>query len=594
MDIIITLTVILIAIILFVTEALRVDIVAIGIMVSLVVGGVISPETSLKGFANNAVITIAALFVISDALIKSGLLEHILPYFKKLLSRVYAKGVLGMSVVVGGISAFINNTPVVATLIPVVSTAAKKTEKSPSRFLIPLSYAAILGGTCTLIGTSTNLLVSGIAQDSGLPGFSLFLLTPIGLIFFVIGLTYLILFGKNLLPDTEVMENYEEYDKVKDFLTELEVTSELPKHKRSLGEIFEDSDITVHMIKRDNETIDTPSPDTELVMGDKVLISSPMKMFEDFLKSKYLNITEAFKDKAFPQRGTKLIEVIILPNSDLTGRRLSQVQFLKQHDANILAIRQRGKEVSGDLKETQLQAGDILLLQTNEAGYQSLRKEESQRRSPFLSMRESSIQPLNVKDLVVTTATLLGVIILATSGLLPISISALTGVVVLGVFKVINMNDAYRSIDWKVIVLLAGALSLGAAMDQSGLSKLIGQFLVDFIGMAYGPTLVISALYLSTALLTELMSNNASAALMAPIAISVSQTLDVNATPFLVTIAIAGSASFITPIGYQTNTMVYSAGSYKFADFSKVGAPLMIVLWITASLLIPLIYPLGS
>jgi di/tricarboxylate transporter len=595
MDIYITLFVILAAVILFVTEALRVDIVAIGIMVALVVGGVISPETSLKGFANNAVITIAALFVISDALIKTGLLDYILPYFKKLLSKSYALGVTGMGAAVGSISAFINNTPVVATFIPIVSTAAKETDRSPSKYLIPLSYAAILGGTCTLIGTSTNLLVSGIAQDHGLDGFSLFLLTPIGLVFFVIGLIYLVTLGKKLLPTAEVMEHYEEYGQVKEFLTELEVTSELPANKNTIGQLFEDAQgkVKIHLLKRDEEIIEDPDVDVKLNLDDQLLISSPMKLFEDFITSDSISITDTFKDKAFPQRGTKLVEIIILPNSDLTNRKLSQAEFLKQHDANILAIRSRGKDVGGNLEEVRLQAGDILLLQTNEEGYESLRKLESQRHSPFLSMRETNIRTLDKSKLFITGATLIGVIALATSGVLPISISALAGVFVLGAFNVINMHDAYRSIDWKVIVLLAGALSLGAAMDQSGLSNMIGQFLVDFIGTAYGPAVIIAALYLSTALLTEVMSNNASAALMAPIAISVSQTLELNAIPFLVTIAIAGSASFITPIGYQTNTMVYSAGSYKFADFSKVGTPLMIILWTTASLLIPIFYPLS-
>lgn len=594
MDIYITLFVILIAIILFVTEWLRVDVVAIGIMVALVVGGVISAETSLKGFANNAVVTIAALFIVSDTLIKTGLLEYVLPYFKKLLARAYSGSIFIMSAFIGAVSGFINNTPVVATFIPVVSTAAKETNNPPSKYLIPLSFAAILGGTCTLIGTSTNLLVSGIAQDAGLEGFSLFLLTPLGLIFFVIGVVYLILFGRHLLPDTSVSETYEEYEKVEDFLTELEVTSELPEDSNTLEELFDSSDeLKIHIVKRSGEVIKDPPSDFQLQMNDQILVSSPMKMFEGFIKSDHISITEKFKDKAFPQRGTKLVEVIILPNSRLTDRKLSDVQFLKQHDANVLAIRSRGKEVSGDLNEVSLQAGDILLLQTNEEGYQSLRKIESKRRAPFLSMRESSIQTLNVKDLIITSATLLGIIVLASTGLLPISISALAGVVVLGCFGVINMNDAYRAIDWKVIVLLAGALSLGAAMDQSGLSDMIGDFLVNNIANAYGPVLVISALYLSTTLLTEIMSNNASAALMAPIAISVSQNLELDPTPFLLTIAFAGSASFLTPIGYQTNTMVYSAGSYKFSDFTKVGTPLMIILWITASILIPVIYPLS-
>ncbi|WP_420576513.1 SLC13 family permease [Ekhidna sp.] len=588
-DMWITVGVILLALVLFVTERFSVDVIGIGILVLLVFSGVISPEQGVMGFANSATLTVAAMFVLSDALLKTGIISRIAPWFGDLLRKGYKKSVLILSTGVGGISAFVNNTPVVATFIPIVSNAAKSQKMSPARYLIPLSFGAILGGTCTLIGTSTNLLVSGIAKDEGLEGFFMFDLAPLGLVFFAVGIVYLMLFGKKLIPEREMNQKARD-EKISDYLCEIIVTDALEDDERSLSDYFEKE--RVIEIQRGDESLKDPTPDFKLQENDVLLVEGSMDRINKILQSDKFDIHDEHTGKIFPQEGTSLIEIVILPNSPMAEKKLKQIDFLRKYQSRILAIRQRGRESFSDLDDIRLMPGDILLLQTNEEGYRLLNTNEENDRTSFLSMRAEWVPSVDKNKLVIVLGTLLAVILLATFNVTSIMIAAFAGIVFLNVTNVITMNDAYRAIDWQVIFLLAGALSMGAAMNESGLSSLIGEFLTEEVGKNLGPMAVISAIYLTTSILTEIISNNAAAALLAPVAISIAAAMDVNPTPLLMTIAFAGSSSFITPVGYQTNTMVYSAGPYKYADFAKVGLPLKLLFWAIASLLIPVFYPL--
>lgn len=588
-DMWITVGVIVLALVLFVTERLSVDVIGIGILVLLVVLGVISPEQGVMGFANSATLTVAAMFVLSDALLKTGIISRIAPWFGTLLRKGYKKSIFVLSTGVGGISAFINNTPVVATFIPIISNAAKSQRMSPARYLIPLSFGAILGGTCTLIGTSTNLLVNGIAKDEGLEGFSMFDLAPLGLIFFLIGVVYLMFLGKKLIPERK-MDQKARDEKISDYLCEIIVTDELEEDERYLSDYFEKE--RVIQIRRGDETLKDPTPDFQLKEKDVLLVKGGMERINKILKSDTFDIRDRQSEKIFTKEGTSMIEIVILPNSPMVEKKLKELDFLRKYQARILAIRQRGKESFSGLDNIRLMPGDILLLQTNEEGYRLLNTNEEENQSSFLSMRAEWIPSINKKHLGLVLGTLLAVILLATFNITSIMIAAFAGIVFLNVTKVITMSDAYRAIDWQVIFLLAGALSMGAAMNESGLSALIGDFLTEYVGENLGPIGVISAIYLTTSILTEIISNNAAAALLAPVAISIASAMEVNAMPLLMAIAFAGSSSFITPVGYQTNTMVYSAGPYRYADFAKVGLPLKLLFWVVASLMIPVFYPL--
>lgn len=589
----ITIAVIVIAMVLFILEKLSVDVIALGIIVVLVLSGVISPEQGFQGFANEAVLTVMAMFILSAAIIHTNAIEHIGPTITRFLKKSYSISITSLAVVVGTMSAFVNNTPVVATFIPVINKSAKKAGLSASRFLIPLSFVAMFGGMCTLIGTSTNLLVSGISAENGLGEFSMFLLTPLGIIFSAVGVVYLIVFGQKLIPEREELADSDNQNKIDNFLTEIKYTASQASGNKNLQEIIgqEYNDLKILRIKRDAEEIKTPDRDFVLKEDDVLLVKGDMDKIKRIIKSDNFHIIEGFKDKKFPAEDTKLIELILQSDADILRKKIKDIEFHKRFNASILAIRQRGKSKFKNLGDIKLKSGDVLLVQTSEKGYEALTENQKQSNSPFLIFRESKIGRLEKKNLVIAILTILGVILSASFGLISIGIAALTGVIILASTNVISMELAYKSIDWQVIFLLAGALSLEKAMTESGVSELIGDFMVNTIGEDYGPYVVVSLLYLLTSFLTGIISNNATAALFAPIAISISEGLDVSATPLLVAIAIAGSASFYSPIGYQTNTMVYSAGNYKFRDFTKIGTPLNIIFWILATVLIPEIYP---
>jgi di/tricarboxylate transporter len=579
--------------ILFIYERVSVDVISLGIIVVLVFSGVISTEQGIHGFANEAVLTVMAMFVLSAAIIKTNVIEGISPTITRFLKKSYGVSISGLAILVGTMSAFVNNTPVVATFIPLISKSAKKAGISPSRFLIPLSFVAMFGGMSTLIGTSTNLLVSGISAENGLGEFSMFLLTPLGIVFSVVGVVYLILFGKKLIPEREALAEDTYQNKIDNFLTEIRYTAAAIDEKPTIENVFkrENNYLEILSVKRDSNETEAPQKDFELEEGDVLLVKGDMEKIRRILKSDNLYIVNRFTDKKFPKEATKLIELILQSNSDILRKKIKDIQFYKRFNTNILAIRQRGELKFENLDDIVLKSGDVLLVQTAEKGYTSLMEHQKAGGSPFLIFKETQMGKLEIKNLVIASLTILSVILCASLGLVSIVMAGLAGIVFLAVTKVITMEDAYKSVDWQVIFLLAGALSLEKAMNESGVSELIGRLMVEHIGAEYGPYLVVSVLYFLTSLLTGIISNNAAAALFAPIAIAISEGLNVSATPLLVAIAFAGSASFYSPIGYQTNTMVYSAGNYRFRDFTLIGLPLNIIFWIIATILIPKFYP---
>ncbi len=593
-DAIITISVILLAIILFVTEYFSVDLVGLFLIAVLVITGVITPAEGVKGFANNATVTVGAMFVLSAALIKTGIIETIAPKLKQLIEGGYKRSISVMMASVGGISAFVNNTPVVATLIPIISNAAQRAEERPSKYLMPLSFGAIFGGTCTLIGTSTNLLVSGIAEENGLEPFSLFLMAPFGLVIFVVGVLYMLTIGPRLIPAGKTGVPFSQTYEMAKYLTEVEVIPNSAMVGKSIADaLFEDGlDIDILQIRRDGELIDKPGRGTVLQEQDRLLVRGNIGHIKSVIKQEEIRVAESLQDTSFTEEEIILLEVVVLNNSALEGKTLNEFNFSEKYSANVLAIRQRGRLKHDQLEDIELKAGDMVLLQTNQTGYDQLRQMESQRGAPFISINETAIKGVDKEKLIIVGLTLAAVVLLASMNILSIMIAAIAAIVLLNVLGVINMQEAYEAIDWKVIFLLAGALSLGTAMEKSGVANQMADFLIHFIGENYGPIALVSALYLLTSLLTELMSNNASAALLAPIAISISGSLEVDPIPLLLAITFAGSASFMTPVGYQTNTMIYSAGNYRFSDFIRVGAPLNLIFWILATFLIPVFYPL--
>lgn len=590
---IITICVIIGAVILFATELISIDLVAILIMLALILTGVISAEEGVSGFSNKATITVTFMFVISAALLKTGALQFVALKLSKVFRYNFNTGMILMMILIAFISAFINNTPIVAVFIPVILQIANSSGINPSKMLIPLSFASIFGGSCTLIGTSTNILVSGIAEKNGEPAISMFEMTPIGLILLVAGILYMVFIGIRILPDRKVEKDLKEKFGMRNYLAEIELLD----HSDSIGRRIMESDLVLELemdiieVQRSDSKFTLPPGDFVLQAGDILKVrcdADKIKSLKD--RARLLENSERLiGDGNIKGKNSTLIEMIITSDSELDGQILRDIDFRRRFRAIPLAIKHREDVQHKKLYNTRLKAGDVILAEIKSHYIRELKKMENEPDAPFVLLSEETLTDFDKKSFYLVTTIILTAIVLATINVLDIMVAAISGVALLVLLKRLSMKEAYEAVNWKVVFLLAGALSLGTAMSNSGLDLQIANKILSALG-DWGPVAIVSGLYLLTSLLTELMSNNAAAALLAPIAITTAHNLELSPLPFLMAITFAASASFMTPVGYQTNTMVYSAGQYRFMDFVKVGTLLNILYWILASLLIPLFY----
>lgn len=594
-DAIIVLLIIGIAVVLFVSEWLPVDLVAILIMVSLVFTGVISPQEGVAGFSNSATLTVAFMFVLSAALLKTGALQQIGPRLSAVFRQSYLLGIILMMLAVAFISAFVNNTPVVAIFIPIVMQVAQGAGYSPSKLLIPLSYASIFGGTCSLIGTSTNILVSGIAEEHGLPPFSMFLVTPMGLVLLGAGVVYMVILGLRILPDRKQETNLENKFGVRDYLAEIKLSDE----SDSVGKKIMDApmvrqlELDIIEVRRSNGNRHyLPAGDLVLQSGDVMKVRCNVEKLLQLKEQVRVGPSSAISinNNYFNDKNTSLVELVITPKSEFEGKTLGELDFRRKYRAVPLAIKHREEVLHEKLHNVILQPGDLILAEIKTHFIENLKEQEKQQQSPFILISEAGMTEFNRANFYKVLTIGAGVILAATFNLVSIMIGIMAGAVLLVLARTINMKDFYRAIEWKVVFLLAGALSLGVAMQNSGLADALAGGLITYLG-PWGPVAILSGIYLLTSVLTELMSNNATAALIAPIAIATAASLGLSPLPFLMAVTFAASASFMTPVGYQTNTMIYSAGQYRFTDFLKVGTLLNLLFWLLATLLIPIIFP---
>ena len=589
MDAILTLLVLVGAVTLFVTEKLPVDVVAMLVLASLLVLGLVTPVEALSGFSSEATITVAAMFVLSAGLAHTGALASL----GRLFGRV-KNGFLFMlllMLVVGPISAFVNNTAAVAVLLPLVLAASTANQQSPSQILIPMSYAAQMGGVCTLIGTSTNLLVNSMAKDLGHPGFGLFDFAPVGLITMAVGFVYLLLMRRWLLPKHAPAAITDAYELGK-YITELRVMPESPLIGKSVAEaqLGEKHSVYVLELMRGEHKHWSPRAET-LREGDVLLVRGNLEKIKTLKDSSKLDFEPEFKlqDSQFSgedgDQAQVLVEAMVAPGARLAGHTLEALDFQWTYNATVLAVHRRGEVLREKLKDVNLNVGDVLLLLAPKSELKVLRANHN---LIVLNEREEAALPKRKAWLAI--GIMAAAITVAGLGWLPIVASAILGGIALVATRCIGNDQAYQAIDWRVIVLLAGVLPLGIAMQKSGLAQGIADFSVNWVG-GFGPLAVLAAVYLTTALLTELMSNNAAAVLITPIAFTTAVSMGVSPTPFLVAVLFAASTSFATPVGYQTNTMVYNAGNYRFVDFMKMGIPLNLIFWGMAVFLIPKFFP---
>ncbi|MBE9144258.1 SLC13 family permease [Planktothrix mougeotii] len=596
-NIILTLSIVVLALIAFIFEWLPVDLTALTVTVVLMILKLVTPDEGISGFGNSATITVMAMFILSAGITKTGVVQTVRDGLVKWGGKTPGQQILVMGLIVGPITAFINNTAVVAIFLPIVEDWCRKQRISPSKLLIPLSYATVLGGMITVIGTSTNVLASGISKQMGYGEFQLFQFTPLGIITFIIGIIYLAVIAPRLLPDRkpanfEILE--QEYG-LKDYVSELVVTprSSLVGQTVNQSEIQRKFDLDVLELIQNKMRFPQPLGDKVLSAGDILIVRSSR---EDLLKIRDERGLELLPDVKFKEESLetvlssgeeKIAEVLILSNSRLIGTTLKDLRFRQRYNATVLAIRRGSELVQGRLGKVPLRFGDLLLLQGPKQSFIGL-----QTTRELLVLEERDVENLRQDKAWVALAIILGVIVVAAFDLMPILVSALAGVILMVITGCIKPGEIYGAVRWDVIFLLAGLIPLGIAMDKSGATQWLADTLVSFGGNLSGYWILL-LFYIATSLLTEILSNNATVVLMIPIAVKVAVTLGLNPFAFMYAVTFAASNSYMTPIGYQTNTMVYSPGGYKFFDFTRVGAPLSLILTIVTPLLIVWLYGLS-
>ena len=573
---------------LFATGRLRIDLIALSVLVALVALRLINANQALYGLTSPATTTIAAMFVLSAGLARTGLVQWIAQKIDKLAGKTEPRLVFALCAVVGALSAFVVNTAIVAIFIPIAIVLAKTRRISSSRVLMPLSFASQFGGVCTLIGTSTNILVNSIAINAGMRGFSLFEFAPLGLAMSAAGIVYLMIVPRHLLPkrrgEAEQVDKY----RLADYLTEMRVVEKSPLIGKTweTSKVGRETEIELTNFFRNDEPTSNPKG-TKIREGDVLLLNGNVDVIIGTGGKYGLELQKDVEvdDRKLSSDEVKLVEALIPPRSNLIGRTLETSDLLRRHKLTALAIQRRGKTLRERLADIRLEDGDTLLLQGNKECVNHLLKS-----SDLIVTNELTELYFRKDRAIIALAMVVTVVTLVTLNIFPIFIAALIGAVGVVLGRCITMEEAYLAIDWKVIFLLVGILPLGLALEQNGAAlwlanTVIGPF-ADF-----GPLMVLAVLYLITATLTESMSNVAAAGILAPIGLSFAVTMNVDPRPFLVAITFAASTSFATPVGYQTNTMIYAPGGYRFTDFTRVGGPLNLIFLGLAVLLIPRLWP---
>ncbi|ENO89323.1 SLC13 family permease [Thauera linaloolentis] len=584
-EIVVVLGIALAAIGLFATERLRMDAVALLVLGSLALSGLVDAGQALGGFSNPATVTVAAMFVLAAGLQNSGALSGIGSLLGRAKSPLQFLAIL--FAVLAVIAPFVNNTAVVAVFMPIVMTATASVGMSASKALIPLSYVSQMAGVCTLVGTSTNLLVNAMAKDLGHPGFGMFEFTPLGLICMGAGCLYLLTLGRWLLPDTRGAELVEHYQLGK-YITELRVMPDSSLIGTSVGEakLGETFGVFVLELLRGDEKVWSPRAQT-LQEGDVLLARGDWSQLDELRQKAGLEVDPQFRlgRRAFEEAEQVLTEVMVAPRSRVVGSTLATLAPRWQHDATVLGIHRRGQVLRDTLRDVRLRVGDILLMITPEAEMAALRKDKN-----VIVLSERDAQRPRGWRAPFALATMVLVIGTSALGWAPIAVTSLMGAVAMTLAGCLDADDVYDAIDWRIIILMAGLLPLGVAMSETGAAAFLVENTLGLV-REFGPLVVLAVLYLMALLLTEFMSNAAAAVLLTPIGLSTARMMDVDATPFLIAVTFAASTSFATPVGYQTNTMVYGAGGYRFIDFVKAGLPLNLIFWVLGVIFIPVFWP---
>lgn len=582
------------ALILFASEIIRADFVAIFVALTLMILGYVTVNEGFSGFSNPAVITVIAMFILSSGLVRTGVADYVAELILKFGGKSSTLLILMVMISVGTMSAFMNNIGAVAILIPTLFIISENLKYPINKLLIPLSFGSLLGGLVTLIGTPPNLLISTLLEDNGFSGFKMFDFAPTGLIILISGVLYMIFIGRHLIPVREKDNQLTKQFRLNNYLSEVI----LPENSKYVNKtiqncnIHNDLGITILRIQRNidgNTEIIDPKPEILLLPNDRLIVEGNISKLIENKNNKHIQITSSkkFSDKDLTDEEIELSEVVISNNSHFIGRSIVENDIHKLYGVIVLALKRGIRTVVEGFQNMPVEAGDVFLIQGKKEAITNLALSPD-----FTVVNRLEHDLRNLKKAPLALIIMILTILSAALGILHISVAGMLGALIMTLTGCIKLEDIYNNVEWRVIFLIAGMMPLGIAMDNNhtGTAQWLANNIVTQVG-DFGPLVMLGTIFIFTTIITQIMSNAAAALLISPIALAISNGFGLQPYPFMMAVAISASTSFLTPISHQANMLVYGVGNYKFLDFVRVGGPLNLVILIISLFLIPIIWP---